>query len=263
MQSNETGEPNDASIDTRRMEYVEIPLSNGRTRRFFLRKNNTTDKSVVQQIFDAQHYDLAPFPLTPSLENYANQQAAGGASLLVIDAGANIGASALYFTQRDPRIHVCAVEPEPGNFSVLQTNCMGLPVTTIEAAVASVSGRLWLSDPGIGDWGFRAGSDAGVQVEAISMYDILGRYDARFFIPLICKFDIEGGEADLFSANDAWIDQFPLIIIELHDWLLPGTSNSRNFLNAIGKRNFDVIYRGENMFCFNNDSLSQFPPTTT
>ena len=87
------------------------------------------------------------------------------------------------------------------------------------------------------------------------MADILGKFELTRYEPLICKIDIEGGESDLFRANDAWIDQFPLIIIELHDWLLPGTSNSKNFLSAISKRNFDIVYRGENMFCFNNALL--------
>ena len=73
----------------------------------------------------------------------------------------------------------------------------------------------------------------------------------------MCKIDIEGGEADLFSNNDAWVDRFPLIVIELHDWLLPGTGSSRNFLRAIAGRNFDVVFRGENLFCFNNDLLSK------
>ena len=59
-------------------------------------------------------------------------------------------ARVLYFTQMDTRFHVCAVEPERNNFSVLKTNCTGLPITPIEAAVASEAGKLWLNDPGIG-----------------------------------------------------------------------------------------------------------------
>ena len=94
------------------------------------------------------------------------------------------------------------------------------------------------------------------------MNDILNKFDASRYIPLICKIDIEGGEENLFSTSDAWIDQFPLDI-ELHDWLLPGTSNSKNFLSAISKRNFDIICRGENMFCFNNDLLSKYPRPKT
>jgi FkbM family methyltransferase len=246
-------------METQLLETIEISLSTGSKRRFFFRGFSRTDRSVINQIFVAHHYDVSSFPLSGTLKNYVNWVAADGASLLVIDAGANIGASAVYLTQLDPRIHVCALEPERGNFSVLKTNCTGLPITPIEAAVASEAGKMWLSDPGIGEWGFRVGGAAGErQVDAITVNNILEKFDANRYKPLICKIDIEGGERDLFRTNTAWIDQFPLIIIELHDWMLPGTSNSKNFLSEISKRKIDVVYRGENMFCFNNDLLSKF-----
>jgi FkbM family methyltransferase len=246
-------------VEVRQLHFVDVALSSGGTRRFFFRESSRTDRNVIQQIFEEQHYSLSSFPLSRALKNYANQIAADGASLLVVDAGANIGASALYLTQLDPRIHVCAIEPEPGNFSVLKKNSTDLPITAIEAALASESGKLWLTDPGIGEWGFRVGKRAGaLEVTAVTVADILNKFDAPRYRPLICKIDIEGGESDLFRTNDTWIDQFPLIIIELHDWLIPGTCNSKTFLSAISKRHFDLTYRGENMFCFNNDLLSNY-----
>jgi len=243
--------------DPKELQSVEINLSSGLTRRFLYRSSGT-DLNVVRQIFEQQNYNLSGFPLSSKLGNYANWVADGGGSLLAIDLGANIGASAVYLTQLDPRIHVCAVEPEPGNFSVLQGNCTGLPITAVHAAIASEPGTLWISDPGIGEWGFRVGNSGKSQIEAITMGHVLERFGVSAgFKPLVCKIDIEGSEAELFSANDAWIDDFPLIVIELHDWLLPGTGNSRNFLRAISKRNFDVVHRGENTFCFNNDLLAK------
>jgi FkbM family methyltransferase len=245
-------------LQSTQLKSVEISLSTGGKRLFFYRETSRTDLEVIKQTFQTQHYNLGQFQLSRVLRNYANQVATNGASLLVIDAGANIGASSVYLTQLDPRIHVCAVEPEPGNYSVLEANSVGLPITPIEAALASEAGKLWLTDPGIGEWGFRVGTGTGArQVTAITMTDILRRFDVARYRPLICKIDIEGGESDLFRANVAWIDQFPLIVIELHDWLLPGTSNSKNFLSAISKRSFDVVFRGENIFCFNNDLLSK------
>jgi len=251
-------------MEDRQLTSIDIGLSTGLRRPFFFRASSAADKAVIEQIFHMQHYNLSPYPLSQNLKEYANAVTARDDSLLVVDAGANIGASAIYLTQLHPRIHVCAVEPEHGNFSLLKTNCTGLPITPIQAAVACEVGKLWLSDPGVGDWGFRVSHSTGqYEVEAITMNDIFARFDLQKYRPLICKIDIEGSEKDLFRANDAWIDQFPLIVIELHDWLLPGTSNSRNFLKAISKRNFDVVYRGENMFCFNNDLLSEFGPTQT
>jgi len=74
--------------------------------------------------------------------------------------------------------------------------------------------------------------------------------------PFIFKIDIEGGESELFKERTTWMQRFPLIIIELHDWLFPGTSNSRNFLREVSNMNVDFVFRGENVFCFNNDLLS-------
>ena len=42
--------------------------------------------------------------------------------------------------------------------------------------------------------------------------------------------DIEGFEKDLFSQNTEWVQLFPLLIIELHDWMLPREANSEIFL---------------------------------
>ena len=244
-------------MDEQQLGVVELTLAGGGVRRFFFRPTSKTDQNVIHQIFYQENYKLADLPLSGALKTYAD----AAKDLLVVDVGANIGASAVYLTQFDPRIHVCAIEPERGNFSVLKANSFGLPITPIEAALACEDGKLWLSDPGVGEWGFRVGGLVGqCEINAITMDVILEKFSA--YRPLICKIDIEGGEKDLFRTNDDWIDQFPLIIIELHDWMLPGTSNSKNFLKAIAKRNFDIIYhRSENLFCFNNDLLPGSKPT--
>ena len=85
------------------------------------------------------------------------------------------------------------------------------------------------------------------------LFDTLDKDKAA---PFICKIDIEGGEANLFKCNYSWLERFPLVIIELHDWLLPGESNSRNFLKAALE--FDFVYRDENLFCFNNALLTKY-----
>ena len=67
------------------------------------------------------------------------------------------------------------------------------------------------------------------------------------------KIDIEGFENELFSKNTEWIDNFPIIIIELHDWMLPKTCKSSNFLSSISKKNRDFLYSGENIFSIKNE----------
>jgi hypothetical protein len=68
------------------------------------------------------------------------------------------------------------------------------------------------------------------------------------FLPFMIKVDIEGYESVLFEENVDWIDAFPLMTIELHDWALPGQGTSKNFLKAIAGRDRDFVYLGENVF---------------
>ena len=69
----------------------------------------------------------------------------------------------------------------------------------------------------------------------------------------IVKVDIEGFEENLFLSNTSWIDNCMLIIIELHDWMIPKKANSLNFLKTISKYKRDFIYRNENIFSIKND----------
>jgi hypothetical protein len=70
--------------------------------------------------------------------------------------------------------------------------------------------------------------------------------------PFLCKIDIEGGEAELFREDFVWVGEFAVIVIELHDWLFPGSSNSCNFRRAISDLAVDFLYRGDNVFVFNH-----------
>ena len=55
---------------------------------------------------------------------------------------------------------------------------------------------------------------------------------------------------DAVARADALLDRFPALVIELHDWLFPFQGRSRNFLRALADRDFEVLIRGENLFCF-------------
>jgi len=72
------------------------------------------------------------------------------------------------------------------------------------------------------------------------------------FTPFIAKIDIEGAEEELFSADTGWVDEFPLLIIELHDGLIPTSASSRNFLRCMAERDRDFVYWGENVFSIAN-----------
>jgi hypothetical protein len=72
------------------------------------------------------------------------------------------------------------------------------------------------------------------------------------YIPFMAKIDIEGFEDILFSSDTEWVQRFPVIVIELHDWMIPGKATSNNFLRTIAQYDRDLLFRGENVISLAN-----------
>ena len=51
----------------------------------------------------------------------------------------------------------------------------------------------------------------------------------------------------------AWMNRTPIIIIELHDWMLPGEGTSLPFLKQVAQLDREFIYIGENVFSISRD----------
>ncbi len=217
----------------------------------FVHRNSEADLSVLCQIFRDQCYSLEPFKGRPGLGRYEDVGALGGRPL-VVDCGANIGVSSAYFAIRYPAARIVALEPEKENYSLLVNNVRAFPsVRPLNAAIAARAGMLDLYDPGTGEWGYRterAGCDLAPigRVEATSLEQVVAMEPGT--VPFVLKVDIEGAEADLFSGDTKAIDKFPVVMIELHDWMLPGQGTSDNFLRWHVSQDRDLVYRGENIF---------------
>jgi FkbM family methyltransferase len=234
---------------------TEIAIAGAR-RPFYFRAESGGDQGVLEQVFRQADYSLASLQQLGVFTSYYRALLARGAQPLIVDCGANIGASAVWFSLSYPQCHLVAVEPERNNRELLAKNCEGLDCTLVAGGISCSDGTMFLDDPGQGDWGFRLSADRGsYEVPTHSARALVQRFTDRGQVPLIFKSDIEGGEAALFSKDTEWVDSFPLVIVELHDWMLPGQANSRNFLRTIAALDMDFVYRGENVFCFNNRLL--------
>ena len=236
------------------MQLHQLELTYGEGRRtFYYREQSPGDVGVVRQVFTEQQYNLGAGVHVAALNIYARTLGTLGKTPIILDFGANIGASAVYWAAVYPAARVVAIEPHPANFGILTLNTEGLAVTAIQAAIAGSGGVVNLTDPGAGDWGFRTSSSAttgSFPVAATTPAEVLAPF-ATDHAPFICKIDIEGAEAELFTGANAWANTFPMIVIELHDWMLPGARSSRSFLTWLSQGDFEVLQRGENLFCFN------------
>jgi len=229
---------------------------------FHYRNDSIGDQGVIRQVFIDKDYDITQWPQGKSLVEY-HYSASRKQTSLIVDAGANIGASSVYFACIYPNSCIFTIEPEPNNFSLLTQNMGAMNYFGFNGAISNIDGELELFNPGLSDWGFRTkkvntGSSISTsKVKCISPNTILQHSYAEKTSPLILKIDIEGAEEALFEGNTDWLDKFPLVIIELHDWMLPFSGSSKNFLKAIAQYEFDFLHKGENIFLFNRAILNR------
>jgi FkbM family methyltransferase len=175
-----------------------------KTRRFHYRKNRS-DQVVITQMFVDQHYALERIRRAPELHNFVQGRLALGLRPLIVDAGANIGASPVYFAAHFPEALVVAIEPELENFRLLSKNVEGLNVELVHGAISSSNGRARVVDAGEGPCGYRTEAvgeaDRNGEIVPRTTIDTIYRSHPPPFFPFIVKVDIEGGEAELFSAK--------------------------------------------------------------
>jgi len=145
---------------------------------------------------------------------------------LIVDAGANIGTSSIWFASRYPQTTVVALEPEQENFDLLVQNTAHLEnVIPLRAALWSQETQLPLQDRQTGQWGYTlvAGEQAQPMdqlIECTTIPALLKQFDHEEID--ILKVDIEGGEKDLFEHSQDWIGSVRVVTAELHDRILMG-----------------------------------------
>jgi FkbM family methyltransferase len=160
----------------------------------------TADVVTLAQVWNWRQYDL-PIPAPPT----------------IVDGGANIGLSAVFFALKWPGSRIVAVEPEPGNFALLERNVRSFSnVGTVRAALWGSSEPLVVVNPEARE----------------NMYQVepgLGRESVRgITVPELCeaegwdrigllKLDIEGAELEVLRSSVPWIDRVDVLAVELHD----------------------------------------------
>ncbi len=231
-------------------------------------RNTFDDLYAIWQCFRRAQYEVPVLPFSMDAHRRASETfhrriVASGRQPLIVDCGANIGAGSAWFMARFPSAHIVAVEPSTRNVEMLRKNLSSMDVDIVEGAVAKTPGTIPLSDPYGSTLAFRTLRDdkpqpdtPTVSVEAYTL-DSIVRRSCKSTTPFIMKIDIEGAEEDLFSPEEdlSAIKEFPIIIIEPHDFMLPGRGASSNFLRFHADLGRDFLFSEENIFSIDLPAL--------
>ncbi|WP_165486019.1 FkbM family methyltransferase [Frankia sp. Cppng1_Ct_nod] len=203
---------------SRRTSTISLNIGNTVVRARF--RHNQSDlyilrENFVQRIYDFDYAANIPPPTT------------------IVDLGANIGLSALYFQARFPAARLLAVEPVADNAELLRVNARLNDFNWLveDAAIGAVDGSVtlypnewWSSSSTSADvaQAREGGSDRlegtlklpEVPVRCVTVGDLLDRHGIETVD--ILKMDIEGAEAEVLRGTTPWLARVRLLIIEIH-----------------------------------------------
>jgi FkbM family methyltransferase len=170
----------------------------------------------------------------------------------IVDAGAYIGLSSVFYANKYPEAKIVAIEPERSNYQMLKRNVAPYPnIIPLQRALWKNTKRLSLKNRGLGSWAFQtevAESSIAVGASHGTTFGITLDMVMKQFgfeeIDLL-KVDIEGSEKEVFDSAAGWIEKVRAIAIEFHDYLNPG---GKAAFDAVTEDFAEVCTRGETVF---------------
>jgi len=214
---------------------------NGYPHLIYLRPK-TSDIPAFTQVFVSGGYDVE-YPMKDPK--------------FIVDAGANVGYSSLFFTNRFPNAQILAIEPENSNCDILSLNTLAYNnIQFCRRALWNIKTVVEIENPNADKWKTRVSKstksidpisktevNSTLIVPTITVNEILTQYNDYIDI---FKIDIEGAEKELFFSNYEWIDKVGMFVIELLDWFKPGCVQA--FYSALGNRPYLQRFHGECAF---------------
>jgi len=217
----------------------------------------TTDYNIYGQIFRFEEYK----PLVDMVNKLKQKEI-----LYVVDAGANVGCSTLYFKQLFPNAKVVAIEPQSGNFNIL---CKNIELNNMNKEVFADKSGLWKDNSNLEiTTDFRDGreyafflktakdnSSAYETVPGITISDILHKYNFPYIDVL--KIDIEGSEKYLFENEEIayqTLSKVNFIALEIHDEIV----DRKLVVSLLEKLGFEYENFHETLVGYRKELLVEF-----
>ncbi|MBQ0769105.1 MAG: FkbM family methyltransferase [Bizionia sp.] len=175
-----------------------------------------SDIDVFEQIFNEEEYNII---LKLILINFENEN-----EIVIIDAGANVGYTSVYFKHFIKRAKIFSIEPSKENARFYRKNVFALnnykDVKLYECALSSKSGinySLTRDFRDGKDWAISTIESNKGEVKGITIDEIIA--DNNLTKITFLKIDIEGAERFIFTAenNLSFLSKTKILAIEIHD----------------------------------------------
>lgn len=136
----------------------------------------------------------------------------------IIDCGANIGLSILYFKRLYPKAKIVAFEADPNIYSICQENLQRLGLTGIELVPKAV----WYKETTLKF--YSEGADGGRIAQAVDQDKLIEVKTVRLGKWLeqkvdFLKLDIEGAEFEVLNDIKSQLDNVERIFVEYHSFV--------------------------------------------
>ena len=206
-----------------------------------------SDLFVASQIFGHKEYALDD-QVTARLNVLSAELRKAGRVPVIIDGGANVGYSVLFFAHTYPEALVIAIEPDQNSVASLKRNVADRPrVQLIHAGLWCHTEGVRLQSTSNGSWGhFVQDGDHGELTPSVTLHGLFEENPG--WVPLIIKLDIEGAEKTVVAASPDVFRSAACIMIEPHDFKLHGAAGLTPLFKALADRPMDTLINGENLF---------------
>ncbi|OFY85149.1 MAG: hypothetical protein A3F72_05055 [Bacteroidetes bacterium RIFCSPLOWO2_12_FULL_35_15] len=212
-------------------------------------EQNSSDSMVYQQIFLHEEYHAV-------LDVIAKHNLS---IKTMIDAGANVGFTILYFKNQFKDLNIIGLEPSPSTFKKLTRNITNNNLTNVilhKKGLWSKTTRLKAerSFRDGEDWSFRiveANDNEIADIETFSIQDLIEIHQLKQIDFL--KIDVEGAEKNIFENLNFlnWLPKICLLAIEIHDEFDCRT----HIENHLSNNGFELSYSGELTIAINKNLI--------
>lgn len=192
-------------------------------------RENTLDKYVFDEIFQRKQYAIDPITLRKYI---ALKNAKLPKPEVILDLGANIGLSAVYFANHHLNAKIFAVEPDRENYDLLLRNIQEYPsITPILGAIWDVPENVSISNRAEivtrsgklnkSSYMVESGNVPGEQpIPGYPIQALMQMFDLKKID--ILKIDIQGAEKRVFSGDTSWLNVTTYLFVEVHDRFVDG-----------------------------------------